>query len=178
MTNEPLALYQRGYFRVLTLPRWPKPCLASVKALGQIWLLAPLSAPAGVERGGGDRGGLRKSAQLPKLIFNKDQKCRVTPAANPTYGDFWPLALVWIAQAAIDLIVFTKSAEYRRPTLAKATSCAHFGRLTKNCATCVSTCCTTRLAAATPPCGVSLVASASALNSFQANTLRVFSSSR
>ncbi len=28
------------------------------QSVGQMWLLAPLSAPAGVERGGGDRGGI------------------------------------------------------------------------------------------------------------------------
>jgi hypothetical protein len=35
----------------------PSACKTSVKTLGHIRLLAPLSAPAGVERGGGDRGG-------------------------------------------------------------------------------------------------------------------------
>jgi hypothetical protein len=36
-------------------------CKTSVKTRGQIWLLAPLSAPAGVERGWG-RGGDYKSS--------------------------------------------------------------------------------------------------------------------
>ena len=34
-------------------------CKTLVYSVGQIGLLAPLSAPAGVERGGGDRGGIK-----------------------------------------------------------------------------------------------------------------------
>ncbi len=41
-------------------PRCPSACKTSVNTSGQIWLLAPLSAPAGVERGGGDRGGIKR----------------------------------------------------------------------------------------------------------------------
>ncbi len=43
-----------------TLPSWPWSGTSSLQSVGQIWLLAPLSAPAGVERGGGDRGGLKR----------------------------------------------------------------------------------------------------------------------
>jgi hypothetical protein len=52
-------------------------CKTSVKTRGQIWLLAPLSVPAGVERGGGDRGGMKRqncqhhrNKTKPKLNWN------------------------------------------------------------------------------------------------------------
>jgi hypothetical protein len=38
----------------------PRACKTSVYSVGHIRLLAPLSAPAGVERGGGDRGGIKR----------------------------------------------------------------------------------------------------------------------
>ena len=44
---------------------WPKRGTSPLLSVGQIRLLAPLSAPAGVERGGGDRGGIeRQNDQL------------------------------------------------------------------------------------------------------------------
>jgi hypothetical protein len=35
-------------------------CTSNLQSVGHIRLLAPLSAPAGVERGGGDRGGMKR----------------------------------------------------------------------------------------------------------------------
>ena len=39
---------------------------SSLKTRDQIWLLAPLSAPTGVERGGGDRGGMEPEKSHPR----------------------------------------------------------------------------------------------------------------
>ncbi len=45
--------------------RWPMRGTSSLQSVGHIRLLAPLSAPTGVERGGGDRGGIeRQNDQL------------------------------------------------------------------------------------------------------------------
>jgi hypothetical protein len=40
--------------------RWPMRGTSSLQSVGHIRLLAPLSAPVGVERGGGDRGGIER----------------------------------------------------------------------------------------------------------------------
>jgi hypothetical protein len=45
-----------------------------LQSVGQIWLLAPLSAPAGVERGGGDRGGIERQESQHHDKQNKIKK--------------------------------------------------------------------------------------------------------
>jgi hypothetical protein len=55
-------------------PKAPTPATrgtAHLQKQAQMWQLAPLSTPAGVERGGGDRGGIQANAKTNQSLSIK-----------------------------------------------------------------------------------------------------------